>query len=118
LELGDVGRFEKVNPLARRNPPFTLDDIGLSYWIIRIDGAEEMVVQGRQISRGPNLKPEVSTGRPFVLKGVVTKGLKVGAALDAELKGEFKIVSKRTSKQGTAFFVFEAVREEGKPDGK
>jgi hypothetical protein len=114
FQIGDVGKFQKTNALARATPPFTATDEGLSYVIIRVDNkADELIVQGRVIGKTPRGMGITSEGRPFVLKGVPTKGLKAGSTLAKELEGSFKISDTRKSKQGTVFFVFEAVKEEG-----
>jgi hypothetical protein len=115
-KVGDTGKFFRLASNPKLQAPFDAGDVGYSYWVIRVDGPEEMVVRGRLVDRNVGNSGAVlgvDWGRPFVLKGVPTKGMKPNQSV--EPKGVFKITEVRRSKQGTGFLVFERQEEkEGK----
>lgn len=112
-EVGDTGRFWKPVSNPKLLPPYDTTDWGVSWWVVRVDGSTEMIVRGRllndsSITGRTSLEPRWC--KPFIVKGLPTKGLKPNRPTD--LKGIFKITDIRRSKFGTGFFVFERIQEE------
>ncbi len=104
--LGDIVEFEKPNLVSKWNPdPVTPIDVGWSYWVQRVWNESEMVVQPRHIEKDGTGK----LGKPFVVRGIETKGLKFKSS--TTLPGKFKIADVNRNKNGVRFFVMELQSE-------
>jgi hypothetical protein len=111
-QIGDVGRFPKVNPLAQSYRLKTLaTDYGYTCLCLKVRKDGAIVARVRQVDsvsshtgRGDGLGAHFS--RSFIVRGIDTEGLKDRSVWDPG-DTEFKVVGTERDKAGAQLLVFE-----------
>jgi hypothetical protein len=114
LVMGDIVDFEKPNLQSKWNPdPITPVDVGWCYLVQKMFDNRDIVVQPRKIDKEGN----VMLGKPFVIKGTDTTGLRARSL--TPLSGRYKLIDTTKNKNtGTVFFVFELSESGSKKEKK